>query len=112
MPWGAGYVAVKDLDVELIDPRSCAVPALRDVFDQYPHIGPVLPAMGYGEQQLAALRQTIESSGADAVIAGTPIDLARAAALSLPVIRARYGHVDLSDPDLMHYVDQFLDQNT
>jgi len=110
MPHGAGYEAVRGLsDVTIVDPRTSAAPDIRAVYARFPHIGPVLPAMGYGEAELAALRQTIDAAGVDVVVAGTPIDLARAADLRVPVVRARYAYSDAdSSAGLMSHVDDCL----
>lgn len=110
MPWGAGYSALRALaDVEIIDPRESAAPDIAAVYAQYPHIGPVLPAMGYGEAHLAALRATINASHADVVLAATPIDLARLGGFSKPIVRARYGYADAGTPTLATLVAQALD---
>lgn len=110
MPHGAGFHAVSELDsATIVDPRSSAVAELQAVFARYPHIGPVLPAMGYGPDQLAALRATIEAADVDVVVAGTPIDLARALDVSVPVVRARYHYQDASSPGLMQHVSRYLD---
>jgi predicted GTPase len=101
MPFGAGSVAARAAGAsELIDPRPHAVGSLRDTYAAYPEIGPVLPAMGYGEQQLADLAATIRATGADVVVAGTPIDLARLLDVDRPVLRARYELADLDHPTL------------
>ena len=109
MPNGAGYQAVSALGTAtIIDPRLSAVPELQAVFERYPHIGPVLPAMGYSEDSLLALRKTIDAAEVDLVIAGTPIDLARALDSSTPIMRAHYRYQDEEAPGLMGYVDAFL----
>jgi predicted GTPase len=109
MPHGAGYHAVADVDVaEIVEPREFATAEIREVFDRFDHIGPVLPAMGYGPSELAALRATIEAAQVDVVVAGTPIDLARALDVSIPVVRAHYRYQDTAEPGLLHYVDEFL----
>jgi predicted GTPase len=101
MPFGAGIVAARAAGAtELIDPRPHAVGSLRDTYLAYPDIGPVLPAMGYGEQQLADLEATIRASDPDVVVAGTPIDLARLVAVDRPVLRASYELADLDHPTL------------
>jgi len=79
MPFGAGTVAAKAGGAaELVDPRPYAVGSLRGVYDKYPHIGAVLPAMGYGDAQLAELAATIAATPCDVVVSGTPIDLTAA----------------------------------
>jgi predicted GTPase len=110
MAWGAGYSALRGLaSVELVDPRDSAAPDIARVYAQYPHIGPVLPAMGYSEAHLAALRTTINASRADVVLAATPIDLARLGGFTKPIVRARYGYADAGSPTLATLVAQRLD---
>ncbi|MEQ8859129.1 MAG: cyclic 2,3-diphosphoglycerate synthase [Pseudomonadales bacterium] len=112
MPYGAGYQAVRAVaDAEIVDPRPFATPEIAAVFEKYPHIGPVLPAMGYGSAQVAALVRTINAADVDVVVAGTPIDLARVGDLRMPVVRAHYRYVDAGEPGLMHFVDEFLSRS-
>ncbi len=109
MAYGAGYVATTHSGAaEILDPRTSATPEIAAVFEQYPHIGNVLPAMGYGGEQIRALRETIHRSEADVVVAGTPIDLARLLDLDRPVVRARYEFEEAAEPGLGHAVDRFL----
>jgi predicted GTPase len=109
MPWGAGWVAATAAGAErVLDPRPVAAPAIADVYARYPHIGPVLPAVGYTPEQLAALRDTIVRAGADVVVAATPIDLAARLHLDVPVVRARYELADAGEPTLGALVDGFL----
>lgn len=109
MATGAGYAAARAAGArEIIDPRAAAVGGIAETFRTFPHIGPVLPAMGYGAAQLAALRETIRRSGAELVVAGTPIDLARDLALDVPVVRARYDYRDWGEPALWTLVARFL----
>ncbi len=114
MPTGAGYAAaVAGGAAEILNPRAFAVPDIGAVFQQYPHIGPVLPAVGYSPAQQRALAATIEASGADIVVAGTPIDLAkRLEAVQLQgvdVVRARYRYADTKGGDLWAAVTGRLD---
>lgn len=106
---GAGYVAAMQAGAaEIVDPRLSAPPALQALFDQYPHIGNVLPAMGYSEAQLALLRATIDAANADVVVAGTPIDLAALLHVNKPVVRAHYEFADVEEPTLESVMDCFL----
>jgi predicted GTPase len=101
MPFGAGTVAARQAGAtELVDPRPFAVGSLRETYDAYPAIGPVLPAMGYGAAQLADLEATIRAVDADVVVAGTPIDLARLVEVDTPIRRARYELRELDHPTL------------
>ncbi|HEY5645589.1 MAG TPA: cyclic 2,3-diphosphoglycerate synthase [Pseudomonadales bacterium] len=112
MATGAGFHALRNLAVaEIVDPRPFATPVLRAVFETYPHIGPVLPAMGYSAEQIEALRTTIEAARVDVVVAGTPIDLGRALGVSVPVIRAHYHYRDHGTTRLCERVDALLEQH-
>lgn len=112
MPHGAGYVAAMQAGAAaIVDPRVSAAPAIAAVYAQYPHIGPVLPATGYTPAQLEALRQTINGTPADVVVAATPIDLAALIALDKPVVRARYEFVDSETSDLSAVLERFLAQS-
>ena len=113
MAEGAGAAAARAAGAaRLVDPRSSAAPAIADVFARYPHIGPVLPAMGYGAGQLAALVETINASDAELVVAGTPINLAANTQITKPVVRARYEFAEIREPGLGAAVDAFLDELT
>lgn len=109
MPHGAGFHAVNQLqNIELVDPRTSAVPEIAAVFEAHPHIGPVLPAMGYSKGQRQALTDTILASNAEVVVAGTPIDIARVLELDIPVVRARYQYEDADANGLSVHIDDFL----
>jgi predicted GTPase len=101
MPFGAGSVAARDAGVtEFVDPRPVAVASIADTYDRYPHIGPVLPAMGYGDAQLVDLRATIEASGCEVVVNGSPFQLSRLLRLDVPVLDATYEYADAGSPTL------------
>ncbi len=111
MPYGAGWVAAVEAGAgEFVDPRRSAVPEIAAVFERHPHIGSVLPAMGYGSGQLEALRETIMRSDADVVVAGTPIDLAALLDLDRPVVRARYRFEEDAEPGLAGVLDEFVER--
>lgn len=109
MAYGAGYVAAADAGAaEIIDPRLSAAPEIAAVFRAYPHIGKVLPAVGYGPAQLEALSATIRASSAEVVVSGTPIDLGRLIEPGKKIVRARYDYAEIGDPALSSVVDAFL----
>jgi predicted GTPase len=109
MPYGAGYVAAIQAQVaEIVDPRLSAVGDIAEVFRQHPHIGKVLPAMGYSAKELKELQATINGSSADAVIAGTPSDLSHLMRLDKPVVRARYEFAEVGEPRLSALIEDFL----
>ncbi len=101
MPFGAGSVAAHHAGVaDFVDPRPVAVASLADTYARYPHIGPVLPAMGYGDAQLEDLRATIEASECDVVVNGSPFRLSRVLELDVPVLDATYEYADAGSPTL------------
>ncbi len=108
MSYGAGFVAASAAGAEILDPRPWAAPAIRRLYERYPHLGRVLPAVGYRPDQLAALRETLEASSAEVIVSGTPLDLARLLSLSKPVVRARYAYRETERPGLGERVDAFL----
>jgi predicted GTPase len=101
MAYGAGVVAARRFGAgELIDPRPFAVGSIRDTYAKYPTTGAVLPAMGYGAQQVADLEATINQSNADLVLVATPIDLSRIMKINLPTLRVRYELEEIGVPKL------------
>ena len=109
MAFGAGYAAACSAGARtIVDPRASAAGGLAEVYRRHPHIGKVLPAMGYSSAQLAELRTTIEATRADVVVTGTPIDLATLLGIRLPVLRARYEYADAGAPGLGELVRVFL----
>ena len=111
MPWGAGYVAALDAGAAgIVDPRRYADPEMAALYDRYPRLGPVLPAMGYSPAQLAALARSIDDMPADIVVSGTPVDLAALVQLNKPVVRARYEFAEVDPPGLGAAVDAFLER--
>jgi predicted GTPase len=85
-----------------------AGPGLLAIFARYPHIGPVLPAVGYDRDQQQELREAIDGAAADVIVAATPLDLAALLAVNKPVVRARYEFADAGEPTLASVVDAFL----
>ena len=109
MPYGAGYVAaVAAQAAEIIDPRADAVGEIADVYAQYPHIGAVLPAVGYHPSQLDALRATVAAVAADVVVGATPCDLSALIVIDQPVVRVRYEFEEAGEPGLGSLVEDFL----
>jgi predicted GTPase len=109
MPYGAGYVAATRAQAgTIVDPRAFAVPEIATVYAQYPHIGAVLPAMGYSATQLEGLRQTLNCADVDVIVSATPIDLAALIDVNKPILRARYEFAELGEPSLTDVVEQFL----
>ena len=101
MSFGAGSVAARRYGAaELVDPRPWLRGSIAEVFERYPHIGPVLPAMGYGEAQMRDLAATIAAVDCDLVLCGTPVDLSRIVEVDKPMVRVRYEYADQPGPTL------------
>jgi len=101
MKYGAGVVAARKFGAaELVDPRPCAVGSIARTFETYPDIGTLLPAMGYGRQQIKDLEATLRKVKADVVISATPIDLSRLIKVPLPVLRVTYELQEIGRPTL------------
>ncbi len=109
MKIGAGVVAAQKFGAAgLVDPRPYAVGKLAETFEAYPEIGIVLPAMGYGEQQLRDLETTINNTECDAVVIGTPIDLNRIIKIDKPSTRVYYNLQEIGRPDLAEVLADFV----
>ncbi|MFN2526214.1 MAG: cyclic 2,3-diphosphoglycerate synthase [Actinomycetota bacterium] len=109
MNYGAGVVAARRAGAAaMVDPRRWAVGTIKEVYETYPHIGTLLPAMGYSEQQRADLAATINASDADVVLIATPIDLRRVCDLQKPALRAYYELEEVSSPTLQEILTRRL----
>ena len=109
MPYGAGAVAARQEGAaEIVDPRPYAVGSIAGTYARYPGIGAVLPAMGYGDEQLAELGATVRQADCDVVVIGTPIDLARLVDLGRPSRRVFYELNELGSPTLQEILDPFV----
>lgn len=109
MPYGAGTVAARQAGAtQLIDPRPYAVGSIAATFERYPDIGNVLPAMGYGAEQLRELEETINATECDVVVTGTPIDLGRLIDIRTPVRHATYVLADYGRPTLAEAIAPFV----
>ncbi len=109
MAYGAGVVAARRFGAaQIVDPRPWAAGSIAETFAKYPTTGPVLPAMGYGDQQRAELQQTINSTPIDLVIVATPIDLSRVVSIAKPTQRVRYELQEIGQPDLAGILRDWL----
>ena len=109
MKLGAGIIAAQRFGArELVDPRPYAVGKLIETLDRYTHIGTLLPAMGYGEQQLRDLEETINKTDCDSVIIGTPIDLSRVININKPYTRVHYELEEVGDLNLNVILGDFI----
>ena len=111
MKFGAGTVAAgKYGALSVVDPRPYAVGRIMDVFKTYPETGKVLPAMGYGLEQLKDLETTINNTECDSVIIATPIDLSRLIKINKPSTRVYYDLQEIGTPDLEMVLESFLEK--
>jgi predicted GTPase len=111
MPFGAGTVAARQAAAaELVDPRPYAVGSIAQTFATYPRIGAVLPAMGYGDEQLRELATTIQATDCDAVIIGTPFDLGRLIDMGHPARRVRYELREIGSPSLSTVITPYVEK--
>ena len=109
MKIGAGVIAAQKFGAaELVDPRPFTVGRLSETFEIYPQIGTILPAMGYGEQQLKDLERTINATDCEAVVIGTPIDLNRIMKIEKPNTRVYYSLQELGRPNFDMVLDDFV----
>jgi predicted GTPase len=101
MPYGAGVIAARRYGAkELVDPRPFSTETIRETFQQYPHIGPVIPAMGYSKSQISDLEHTINRADCDLVLFATPIHLTRIISINKPTLRVLYEYRDRGTPAL------------
>jgi predicted GTPase len=108
MAYGAGYIAARMAEAIVIDPRPFAVGDLAAAFKAYPHLGTVLPALGYSKAQLRDLEQTINSADAEIIVVGTPVDLAALVKTKIPIVRVRYDFEEMDAGTLSAEIDAFL----
>jgi predicted GTPase len=105
MSYGAGTIAAEDHGAEIIDPRPYAVGSIAELYSKFRHLGYILPAMGYGEEQVRELEETINRADCDVVIAGTPVDLRRVIKVNKPIVRVHYELVEIGHPDLREIIE-------
>ncbi|RKZ13385.1 GTPase, partial [bacterium] len=92
-----------------VDPRPWATGRLAETFELYPEIGTLLPAMGYGDEQVADLQKTINAVECDVVVIGTPIDLTRIVKIDKPTVRVSYELQEIGEPNLQQLLASFID---
>jgi predicted GTPase len=100
MGYGAGLIAARRAGAEIVDPRPFAEGEIAEAFEKYSHLSQVLPALGYGDRQVAELQATINRTDCDVVVIGTPIDLARIVSIDRPHVRCTYSLQEITEPGL------------
>ncbi|MFC7045540.1 cyclic 2,3-diphosphoglycerate synthase [Halobacteriaceae archaeon GCM10025711] len=107
--YGAATIAAEQFGAaEIVDPRDAAVGSIAPVYEKYPHLGDVLPAMGYNDRQIADLEATIRNVDCDVVLVGTPFDLSRLIDVDMPTVRVRY-EIDEKGTTLSDVLDRHAD---
>ena len=110
MSYGAGMLAAERFQAaEIVDPRPHLKGSLKETYKKYPHIGALLPAMGYSKKQINDLEETINSIDCDVVLAATPIDLSKIISIQKPVVRIRYEYKDKGHPTLEEVLKEKLE---
>ncbi|MFZ0966579.1 MAG: cyclic 2,3-diphosphoglycerate synthase [Candidatus Bathyarchaeia archaeon] len=109
MPYGAGTIMAQRLGAkEIADPKPYAVGSIKETYKKYVHLGTILPAIGYGEKQIAELKETIDRTPCDVVVIGTPIDLRRVMTINKPTVRVNYELQVLGPVSLEQVLEEFL----
>jgi len=109
MPYGAGTIMAQRLGArEIVDPKPYAVGSIKETYKKYTHLGTILPALGYGEKQIAELKETIDRTPCDVVVIGTPIDLRRVMTINKPTVRVNYELQVLGPISLEQVLEDFL----
>ncbi len=108
LSFGAATIAAKNLGAYIINPRNNAVGSIRSVLEEYPHLGAVLPAMGYSKKQMEELEKTINTTECDSVLIGTPVDLRSLLNINKPAARVRYELQEIMKPDLESIISRVL----
>jgi predicted GTPase len=109
MKFGAGFLAAQKYNAsEIVDPRTYACGTIVETYKNYPDVGIVLPAMGYGKKQMKELEETINRSKADLVILGTPVNLTNYLDLKVETVRVTYELEEASSPGLEHFINKIV----
>ncbi len=113
MSYGAGYVAARRWGAgEIVSPYPYAVGSIKETYEKYQQTREVLPAMGYSEEQIKELEETINSTPVDLVLIGTPIDLSRVLKLKVPAVRVRYELLEIGSPNLADVLSAFTTEES
>jgi predicted GTPase len=106
--YGAGYIAAKKYGAEVVDPKKYAIGVIKKIYEDYPHIGPVIPSLGYTEKQLKDLETTINNIDADVVILATPAKIEKLIKINKPIVRVSWELTIIEGPSIKDLVDEFL----
>ncbi|MFX1566878.1 MAG: cyclic 2,3-diphosphoglycerate synthase [Promethearchaeota archaeon] len=110
MAIGAAYVAAKNAEAKIVDPRKYLVGSMKDVFEDFPQITQIVPAMGYTDQQIEDLEKTINSVKADIILNGSPIDLTKLIKTNKPIVKVSYDIESIGSPTIEDVLDDFIEK--
>ncbi|MFX1325031.1 MAG: cyclic 2,3-diphosphoglycerate synthase [Promethearchaeota archaeon] len=108
MSIGAAYVAAKNAEAKIVDPRKFLVGSMKDVFEDFPQITHIVPAMGYTDQQIEDLEETLNNVKADIILNGSPIDLAKLIKTNKPIVKVSYDIESIESPTIEEVLDDFI----
>jgi len=111
MSYGAGYVAAKNSGAIIVDPRPYLSGTMKTLFEEFPQITEIVPAMGYNDQQIADMEQTLNNAEAEVIIDGSPIDLGKLIKSNKPIVRVNYDIEAIKSPTIEEVLDKFIKQH-
>jgi predicted GTPase len=107
LSWGAGYLAAKNSGAEIIDPRPYLTGSMKEVFEEFPQISDIVPAMGYNDQQIRDMEETLNKAECDIIVDGSPIDLGKLINSNKPIVRVKYDIQNIESPTIEEVLDDF-----
>lgn len=110
LPYAAGYIAARKYGAQIVDPRPYAVGAIKELYAKYGHMGPVLPSLGYTEEQKRDLEETIARADVDVVIIGTPARIEDVIKIAKPIVRVKWELKILEGPSIKEIIDMFVER--
>ncbi|MGC8973160.1 MAG: cyclic 2,3-diphosphoglycerate synthase [Thermoproteus sp.] len=110
LPYGAGYIAARKYGAEVVDPRPFAVGSIKELYAKYGHMGPVLPSLGYTDEQKRDLEETIARADVDVVVIGTPARIEEVIKIAKPIVRVKWDLKILEGPSIKEIIDMFLEK--
>jgi len=111
MSYGAGYVAAINSGAIIVDPRPYLSGTMKTVFEEFPQITEIVPAMGYNDQQIKDMEETLNNAEAEVIIDGSPIDLGKLIKSNKPIVRVNYDIEAIKSPTIEEVLDKFIKQH-
>ncbi|MHA2183290.1 MAG: GTPase, partial [Promethearchaeota archaeon] len=111
MSYGAGYVAAKNSGATIVDPRPYLAGSMKTLFKEFPQITEIVPAMGYNDQQIKDMEDTLNNAEAEVIIDGSPIDLEKLIKSNKPIVRVSYDIEAIKSPTIEEMLDKFIEKN-